>query len=348
MKQLKYLFFILVLWSYAVVNAQYTSPFNGRSIQADSTGSYSFVVSGHFYGDGTNKSHFPANTLLANMDVFNQPDIKMLVCLGDLFKDISNEIPNYEKSFFDRLEIPLINTVGNHDLTGSIYQDNYGETAFMFEVGGDIHLILDTERDNGDIEDEQLDLLKETLEKTEKGEVNNVFIYTHRTVWKDAYPEMDGLFLDNTQGLTGTNYESEVLPLLKSISEKSQVFWFSGSLGVAPASFFYFHDEAQNVKIIGTAIRTLPRDAVLRVNVNQDEVSFETISLTGQELLPLESYDVDFWQNEVGAEPFNWKLIPYYMELAVTHRYFWYGFGSSLITLLSIWFFLKRRRRKRG
>lgn len=347
MKQLKYILFILVVRSYFAVNAQYTSPFNGQSIQADSSGNYSFIVSGHFYGDGTNKSHFPANTLLANMDLFNQTDLKMLVCLGDLFKDISNDIPHYEKSFFNRLKIPLINTVGNHDLTGSVYQDNYGETAFMVEFGGDIHLILDTERDNGDIEDEQLDLLKQVLEKSEQGGVNHVFIYTHRTVWKEAYPEMEGLFLDNTQGLTRTNYESEVLPLLKSISAKSQVFWFSGSLGTAPSSFFYFHDETHQVKIIGTAIRALPRDAVLRVNVSQREVSFETISLTGEELLPLESYNVDFWQNEVGAEPFNWKLIPYYMELILTHRYFWYGVGSSLMAVLSIWFLRKRRRSRR-
>lgn len=334
------------LFTFTFAQAQYVSPFNGRAIETDSTGNYRFIVSGHFYGDGTNKSRFPANTLLANLDWMNTEKATMLVCLGDLFKDISNDIPTYKSSFFDQLTIPLINTVGNHDLTGSLYQDNYGETNFSFAVNNDIHLVLDTERDNGDIVDEQLEQLKDILTQVKKQKTANVFIYTHRTVWSEAYDEMEGLFLDNTQALTATNFKSEILPLLKEIATYSSVYWFSGSLGTAPSSFFYFKDEPNDVTIIGTAIRALPRDAVLLVNVNQGAVSFETESLTGETLLPLESYSVDYWQNEVGAAPFNWKLIPYYMELAVTHRFFWYGFFCCLLAIFSFLFIRKRFQKK--
>src|SRR5690606_18913698 len=109
-------------------------------------------------------------------------------------------------------------SVGNHDLTGTIYQDNFGETGFSFEVNNDVHLVIDTELDNGDVKGDQLERLKSIATKVKLGKINNVFIYTHRTVWTEAYEEMDGLFLDNTQGLTGTNFKDEVLPILKDIS----------------------------------------------------------------------------------------------------------------------------------
>src|SRR5688572_17181145 len=77
-----------------------TSMFNGRDIRTDSTGNYSFIVSGHFYGDGTNQSGFPANTLLAKLDDINQSGACMMICLGDLFKDPANDLPNYQSSLF--------------------------------------------------------------------------------------------------------------------------------------------------------------------------------------------------------------------------------------------------------
>ncbi|MBK6526581.1 MAG: hypothetical protein IPG07_14185 [Crocinitomicaceae bacterium] len=46
----------------------------------------------------------------------------------------------------------MFNAVGNHDITGSVYQENYGATFFKFQIGNDIHVILNTELDNGDLE----------------------------------------------------------------------------------------------------------------------------------------------------------------------------------------------------
>ncbi|MBK6526580.1 MAG: hypothetical protein IPG07_14180 [Crocinitomicaceae bacterium] len=58
--------------------------------------------------------------------------------------------------------------------------------------------------------------------------INNVFFYAHRTIWKDTYSELDGLFQDNTQSITAVNYKSEVLPIVSSIAAKTNVFWFAG------------------------------------------------------------------------------------------------------------------------
>lgn len=326
---------------------QYRSPFTNKEWKNDSTGNYSFIVSGHFYGGGTNQSGYPANTLLANLDWINESGAAALICLGDLFKSVADDRALYTQSLFSKLEMPLVNTVGNHDLTGTIYQENYGETSFMIEVNGDLHVVIDTERDNGDLKADQLTLLKTAKKKVKENGINNVFIYGHRTIWKDAYPEMEGLFEDNTQGLTAPNFEDDVLPELKEIGEEANVFWFSGSLGTAPASFFYFDDQKNGLKIIATAIRALPRDAVLVVHVNGGEVRFETHSLTGEKVNDLESYTVDFWKGTDAEPSFNWRLAPYYIELMLTHRYFWYGVGYSTAGLLLLYWFLRRRKRKK-
>lgn len=319
--------------------AQYTSPFNQYTVKTDSMGAYAFIVSGHFHGSSYNQSGFPANTLLANLDWINASDSKMLVCLGDLFMDVGNDIPNYEKALFSKLDLPLINAVGNHDLSGDVYQQHFGETYFSFELGNDIHFVIDTEINDGDLNEDQLSMLRKALDK----EFENVFIYAHRTIWKDAYEEMDGLFKDNTQSLTGNNFEDQVLPILKEISEQSEVYWFSGSLGSAPASFFYH--ETKEVTYIATAIRSLPRDAMLIVNVDVNgEVVFETKTLTKEPVEPLESYTIEYWKGDSGDSSFNWRLVPLYFKNMLTHRYFWYGVGYSVLGFFFL--FLIRKWRK--
>jgi hypothetical protein len=336
---------VVIYLSVFQVHAQQVSSFNNKAVQIDSTGNYSFIISGHFYGDGTNKSGYPANTLLANLDWINESDACMLICLGDLFMDITNDIPKYKTSLFDKLEIPLFNSVGNHDLTGSVYQDNYGATFFKFKIGNDIHVILDTELNNGDIKSEQLKMLSEIETQCKSEKISNVFFYAHRTIWKESYSELEGLFQDNTQSITATNYKSEVLPIVSSIATRTNVFWFAGSLGDAPASFFYFKDETNKITYIATAIRALLRDAVLIANVKNGQVFFTTHSFTNQVLEPLEHYDLAFWNKTSAAEPFNYRLIPLYLKNIVLNRVFWYGIGFALVVFGMIWYIRKRRRK---
>jgi hypothetical protein len=322
-----------------------TSPFNNRMVQTDSTGNYSFIISGHFYGDGTNKTGYPANTLLANIDKINQSDACMLVCLGDLFMDVKNDIPKYRTSLFDKLEVPLFNAVGNHDLSGTVYQEHFSATNYMFNIGNDVHVILDTERDNGDIKDDQLQMLQDLADKAAIENYDHVFIYAHRTVWQDAYTELDGLFEDNTQSIAATNFKDEVLPVISKMAKHTKVHWFAGSLGNAPASFFYFPDEKNKITYIATAIRALPRDAILWVHVNNGEVTFETESLTGQSVEPLEHYNVEYWKATSAAEPFNYRLIPLYIKNILLSRPFWYGMGFAFVLVISFKWMRRRWNR---
>lgn len=319
------------------------SPFNHTSIELDSTGDYSFIVSGHFHGDGNNKSGMPVNTLMANMDWINQSEADFMVCLGDLFLNIEKDIPAYQSHFFDRLEMPLFNVVGNHDLEEQVYQDNFGETSFEFDLNGERHIFLDTERDDGDLKGDQLEKIKKLSRDIKKGTVETGFIYSHRTIWKDKYEELDELFVHNTQSFGEPNFEGEVYPLLEEASSKNKIYWFSGSMGGGPSSFFHFEDK--NISYILSAIRGLQRDAILMVHIKKGEVSFETHSLTGQELEPLSHYDVEYWSTTEEESEFSLGLLWYQFRLAISHRYFWYGIGFAFGFIGLIWIFRRRRRK---
>ncbi len=340
------LLLIVTLFLGIVANGQtITSPFNGIELKLDSIDDYIFTVSGHFHGSGANATGYPTNTLLANLSQLNGNGSSFIVCLGDLFLDVKNDIPFFEASFFKKLSIPLFNTVGNHDLSDHVYQDNYGETNFQFETKKDLHLFFDTEIDNGSFNYKQIEVLKKAIRQAKKGQYNHAFIYCHRTIWVKHYDALNGLFTDNTQSLLGNNFTKDVFPLIKELSENVPVFWFSGSLGDAPASFFYHKDKDEDITYIATAIRGLKRDAWLKVIVNNNKLSFETISLTGQKLLPLESYDVNYWQSHSGEAPFNYRLIPYYTKNIVFNRVFWYGVLTTILIGISFVFLRKRRQK---
>ena len=342
-------FVIVFLWFFQSSFGQsIVSPFNGKSLQTDSLMDYNYIVSGHFHGSGTNKTGYPTNTLLAKIDELNANDNSFVVCLGDLFLDVKNDIPFFEESFFSKLRVPLFNTVGNHDLSDNVYQEHFGATNFQFKTKDDLHLFFDTESDNGSFSKAQIETLKNSIAEFERHKFKRVFIYCHRTIWAKHYEAMNGLFGDNTQSLLGNNFTNEVYPLITELSEKAPVFWFSGSLGDAPASFFYHEDESEDITYIATAIRGLKRDAWLKVMINNESLTFNLISLTGQELLPLESYNAEYWKSKRGRPPFNYRLIPYYIKQNVFNRAFWYGAGSIMILIILFFFFRKRRQSRRS
>lgn len=332
---MKFVVQIILLFTVLQVGAQnVTSKINNKSILTDSLGDYSFLVSGHFYGGRSNQTGFPVNTILANIDWINNSNTIMLMSLGDMFMDVRNDIPNYKVSLFNKLNIPIFNAVGNHDISSDVYQSNFGETFFYFQISNDIHVVLDTELNDGSIKNEQLEFLKEI-----KGLVNsnnkieNVFIYTHRTIWARSYSDLDRLFLNNTQSLLGNNYESDVLPIIQAIQSKVQVVMFSGSLGDAPASFFNYKSH-DSIQYVATAIRGLKRDAVLLVTKKESKISYSVKSLTKQPLNKFESYDFEFWNQNLGKiEKFNYRLIPLKIKNTVTSIDFWIG---GIVILIGI------------
>jgi hypothetical protein len=239
--------------------------------------------------------------------------------------------------------------VGNHDISnGNKYEEFYGKSFFSFRKSSEIFIILNTELNDGKIKGEQLDTLIACLKVAEDNPgIKNVFIFSHRPVWAENNDKYKGLFEGNTRsGIGSSNFEPEIRPLL--IKVKKPVFWMSGSTAGGPSSFFYDKEAGTMITFIQSAIRDLPRDALLLIDLKKGQLTMQGISLTGNELEPIENYGIDFWLKAKGPEKkFSYRLIPYLTIKMLKHEYFWIGFLFSSLFSFIVFLFLRKWKRKK-
>jgi hypothetical protein len=312
-----------------------TSPFTGVSISPpDSLGSYRLLFGGHFYGSGL-KNGLPAATVLAGIDTINALRPNALISTGDLFLRCEQDSAGYARAFFSRLKVALFNVPGNHDLEGPVYHRSYGPTFGALAFGNDRVVLLDTERDNGDLGPAQMALLQK-LERMDPAPAH-IFIVSHRPIWAEDDPRYGPLFSGNTRSVLPTNFRREVHPLLLRLATRSKVYWISGSMaGGAPASIF-FQPDTLGLVYIQSAVRDEARDALLMADVSSAGVRWSAISLTGREELAPEAYDAAFWRARKGRkEPLNWRMLPYLTQQVVLSGKFWYGVGAALLLCILV------------
>lgn len=312
------------------------SPFNGLHVlPADSTGHYRILIGGHFHGESTNRSGYPASTLLANLDTINALGAQLFLSTGDLFMDREQDWPRYAKALFSKLRIPLFNAPGNHDLKGATADES--EELVSLGIGRDLVLILNTEMNDGSLSAAALARLSAVLEGEDLYWPRRLFIISHRPIWAEDDPGYSGLFRENTRSLTGTNFRRKVYPILQDIAKHAEVNWVSGSLGGGAPSSIFFQRHAPGITYIQCAIRDLPRDALLIADVHADSVQWSALSLTGQRLESPQAYDAAWWRARAGREePFNWRLLPYVLKKAVTRSEFWYGAAFALLLVFGL------------
>ncbi len=312
------------------------SPFNGLEVMpADSTGHYRILIGGHFHGESTNRSGYPASTLLANIDTINALGANLFLSTGDLFMDPVKDMPRYQRSLFSRLKMPFFNSPGNHDPRSG--QVNELPGSKYFPVVSDQYVIIDTEADDGSLDEAQLDMLQGYLDPRNSFVATRVFIISHRPIWAEDDPQYSSLFEGNTRSLTGTNFKKDVYPLLEKIAEHAHVYWISGSMGGFAPSSIFFQQHAKNITYIQCAIRDETRDALLIADVYPDSVKWSGLSLTGQKLLAPEQYDAAWWREHLKKDKpgFNWRLLPYLIKTTVLRREFWWGvLGGALALML--------------
>ena len=338
-----FLFSFFVLIQFAT--AQVVSPFNKLAVE-DTSDNYSFIVSGHFHGASSNQSTFPASTIIAGVDTLNSLHPSFLMSLGDMFLDVNQTyITNYQKCLFNKLNMPLFNAVGNHDLSnGNMYEKVYGRTYYSFVFHSNLVVALNTEMNDGSLKGEQLAFFINAIKQAHSDSIKRVFIFSHRPIWSENDLAYESLFKGNSRSEFGSNnYEEEIKPLLMEFSKTKSIYWMSGSMANGPVSFFYHNEPESGITFMQTAIRDLPRDAVLLVNVIDGKISFKGVSLTGQDLQTVESYDLNFWKKNISVEePFNYRLIPLYAKRMIMHYYFWIGFVFCCIVLIFLAFVRKR------
>lgn len=342
------LFFASSLYPSAALFAQ-RSPFNGLEVlPADSTGHYRILIGGHFHGESSNRSGYPASTLLANLDTINALGAHLFLSTGDLYLDAKKDSARYARALFSKLKVPFFNAPGNHDrsvsnptVNDAATIDLVFETIEPSDLPGDllvVHhvlarvLVIDTELNDGSLSAKETEILK--ILAADNSDLP-VIITSHRPIWAEDDPQYSDLFKDNTRSLTGTNFQKEVYPILQQIAEHAQVYWISGSLGGGAPSSIFFQEHAPNITYIQCAIRDEPRDALLIADVYPDAVKWSALSLTGQELQSPETYDAAWWRAQSGrGEGFNWRLLPYLIKRTLMRSEFWWGASFALLLVL--------------
>lgn len=318
------------------------SPFTGREVlPPDSAGRYRIIFGGHFHGASNNRSGYPAATVLGSIDTLNALSANALFSTGDLFLDPDVDRPGFERSLFGKLTMAVFNAPGNHDLASKAYAERYGPTYGVVSFGNDRVFWLDTERDNGSILGDQLELLRTEVEQFQG---NNLFIVAHRPLWAEGDSPYAALFEGNTRSLVPGNYQSTILPMLEQLTSKARVYWISGSLaGLAPSSIF-FQEHLPGLFYIQCAVRDLQRDAVLLADVDADTLRWTGVSLTGRNMLPVEEYDAQWWSGSMRKrEPFQLRLLPMYIRQTVLSAPFWYGAVFTVLVLLLLRTIRRRR-----
>ncbi len=310
------------------------SPFNAVPlVPPDSNAVLRIIITGHLHGASDSRNGLPAATLLASLDTINSLGATLFLSTGDLFMDRAEDIPAYERAFFSRLHMPFYNVPGNHDLGMPGYVDRFGPTHQVLDMERLVVVLLDTERDNGSINGEQLNTLRALADTPQE---RPILILAHRPLWVEDDPLYSDLFVGNTRSMWPTNFRSDVAPLLDRMARHAPVFWVSGSMaGGAPASIF-FHQHAPNITYVQSAIRDEVRDALLIMDVApHGELSWSALSLTGRTVPPVRSLDAPYWRaNASRKEAFQWRLLPYLALKTVRSGGFWWGLAAGCVVAL--------------
>ncbi|OFY85450.1 MAG: hypothetical protein A3K10_06615 [Bacteroidetes bacterium RIFCSPLOWO2_12_FULL_31_6] len=312
------------------------SPFNGKSINTDSlaTSSYSFVCWGHWYGSPLNwHSALPSATVLSNIDSINAIQPTFIMAMGDLYRHTdSSTFYHFKSLVLKKFTSPIFNAVGNHEMDDrSFYESQFGKTIYSFRINGEIYIVLDGEIANCDLEGEQLSFFINKLDSAlNDNSIKNVFIISHKLIWStlDGVTEIFKNIHSNYECYNYSTFIESIYPKLLNLSDKKPVYWISGDYGF---SLFYHKIKDHDLTFLACSITDSDEDAYLKFSIsNDDKVYIQANSFTGKKLLPLESYNIDYWKLHLT----NMNIISK-AQLMVYNKYFWCGITISLLLILS-------------
>ena len=276
--------------------------------------SFSFVSSGHIYGAANQSTPYPAATILTNLDLFEGN--LFFASLGDMY-DVQNDnsINNLKKSFLNKINIPVFNAVGNHDIINvNGYKEafNLNDTYFAFKYQNNLFIFLDTEKDNGKIIGDQRKFLENISNKSINTRTN-IFVFTHRFFWKSD--EKNYLFFRLKPSKITFNKENSITSMLKKIFINKKMFIYSGDLSQKQNLPAIYYKDDDNLIFIAIGNGDTVNDSLLQTNIDQNNnVTFDLVSLTGVKLKSLEEYSLDsnnFFMTDMQSKSFVEKVFYY-------------------------------------
>ena len=333
MKKYSYIFFlgICVVFKLNANSSIIPYAINQKDLVVDDNAkTTSFLIGGHFYGAPGIQSVYPSSSVTMNTTKINNLESSFLILLGDNYRCIDSiSVNNFKRYFLNKIEIPVFNAVGNHDLMPDqgeryydkdydAYEQHFGQTYYKFQVNKSLFLILDSEKANGSIKGKQLAFFKASMEQLAQADnsIRHVFICSHQDIW---------------QGIQN-NFNETIQPLLEKVKNKGvEVFLFSGDMSRAVAELC--KKEKNGIQYIHTHISDTRNDKILKVNIDSNQVvGINAISI---EQLEISEIPTCQFYTMPTPPPLTMKDIIDGLTGKFKLKDFWYGIIFSTLILLT-------------
>jgi len=310
------------------------------------------LIAGHLYGAPENgRSVFPSASILGMLYEINSMDCSFFVSLGDNFRRANDiQMINYKKSFANQLNFPIVNAVGNHDITDrKKYVNNFGNTYYDFVYGSELYIFLDSELDHSKIMGDQLNYFINVIkQKAVNPNIKNVFIFSHKLIWAVNIPKYQVVYhhLNSQSGYEqDNNFNSIIIPILKNLVKDKNVIWISGDIGCSwSLPLFYDKDNNTGITFIATGLGDTEKDLILKVNIKHGDVKFSPLSIGAGDINNITHYDLQYWNNYfVGFHGSQFPLT-YFSKIRrmLLHKYYWFGVLTFFPIMLLLYYIKKR------
>ena len=272
------------------------------------------ILFGHTYGFNDQ----PSPGFLNAIDTLATFDADAIIVGGDITHDGTALQWNILFQSFENIwDFPFIPIIGNHDaINRAEWQARFGLPYYTYDLKTTRLIALDTvERPNSSLSDEQLEwFLAELTAAEEDPGVENVIIGLHKLLWIKAHPRYERMYeLGNawyadfeTRGYDVNPFFEEIWSSIVHLGKLKPTVVFAGDTGYTTGNPGLFYDILDGVTLIacGTSARgVVENDAAILYTAVGDKISFQSISLWGVSLDPVEQYNVNYWNEYYDAEP---------------------------------------------
>ena len=278
---------------------------NGRALPTKPAGAaFRFLAIGHIYGMPGQSAPSPARSLIRAVPQINDGGFDLVVSLGDCFKKFRDLHVDPTIEALAKLDMPVVNAVGNHDMTDRRgYVERFGGTFGNLRVGSSLLCFVDTEATPWNIVGQQLEALRKTVRSAAIDDaIRNVFFFGHKVIYS-TLPRYAVLFrhVNAHDGLLAlNNFRKEVHPLLTQLGKAGKgVYWFAGDIGAPRTSFGLFHDRhaRTGVTYLATGISDRVTDAGIAVDVDgEGRVTLSSLGLGIEKIEALDRYGRAYWK----------------------------------------------------
>lgn len=179
----------------------------------------------------------------------------------------------------DSIGIPVQIAVGNHDMEDRpIFEQRYGTTYYSFVQHNDLFMVLDPNIDGWKITGNQLEFLKDTLNKYEN-QVDNIYLFFHQVIWKETNNGFDHIFWNSQEGKNGqTNFWPELYPIFSKLNHS--VYLFAGDVGAASYATSVSYDKYENMTLITSGMGNGTDENYIVINVDSSKnLTYDLICL---------------------------------------------------------------------